>query len=84
MVGIDDVSQKVNTLSHRKHSLVLFYLETDCPDTLMNDVADFPQFLFGGGKNRSVIAVSIEEPDAEPVLEYVVKVYREKQIAQSL
>ena len=35
-------------------------------------------------KNRSIIAVSIEEPDTEPVLEYVVNVYREKQIAQTL
>lgn len=77
MVGIDDVSQKINTLGYREDTLVIFYLESDAFHALVNDVPDSLQFLFGRGKNGTIITVSIIVRHSETVFKNVIEVNRQ-------
>lgn len=84
VVGIDDVSQEVDALGHGEHPLVSLDGMPDSFHTFVYGIADFSKLLFRGGENHTVIAVTVEVFHTEPVLQHMIEMDRQQQIAQPL
>ena len=72
MVGIDDISQEVNALVHREHTLIGFHLEVYLFQLLVDNITNLPQFRFRVTEYDPVITIAVEMTDSVPVLQIMV------------
>ena len=81
MVGIDDISQEVNTFVHREHSFVGFHLEVDLLQLFVDGITNLPQFRFRVTEYDPVITIAVEMTDTVPVLQVMISVDRQQEVA---
>lgn len=60
---VNHITQKVDTLLHREHALVRFYLKPDPFHLGVDSITNLPQFRFRFTKRKAVIAITVEMTD---------------------
>lgn len=73
MVRVYYISEHIYSFCYGIYSLVRFYGQMDSFHPLMNKVSDLPKIFLAMGKDETVVAISVEIPDTQFILEVMVK-----------
>ena len=78
------ITQKVDALARREHALVPLHQETGTLHAPVDGITNLPQFRFRFTQYDAVITIAVEMTHGVPVLQIMVQIHRQKQIAQPL
>ena len=78
------IPQKVDALARREHALVPLHQETGTLHAPVDGITNLPQFRFRFTQYDAVITIAVEMTHGIPVLQIMVQIHRQKQIAQPL
>ena len=84
VVGVDDISHEVDALGDRIDALIALDLEAYVLQHLVDGITDDPKLCLGLGEHQSIVTIAEEMPHAHAVLQRMVEVYGQYQVAGGL